>query len=195
MATQWYYEQQGNSYGPFSAEQLMDLAAKGRIQPQDGVWKEGMTRHVLAAKVKHLFAVPTPPAPPSPVGGTTPLPAPAAEPAAMAAAPKTPTDASRPGGSGGGPPPLLSGPAGSVPGQSEPRRPQPEVRKRRVLCVKGGVNVSDDGQTVRFRKKCPKCGYEDTSMFSMPIPFGSMRVNFFCPKCKRSHPVEVQGMG
>jgi hypothetical protein len=29
----------------------------------------------------------------------------------------------------------------------------------------------------------------------MPIPFGSMRVNFFCPKCKRSHPVEVQGMG
>ena len=90
---------------------------------------------------------------------------------------------------------MLSGPAGSVPGQSEPRRQQPEVRKRRVLCVKGGVNVSDDGQTVRFRKKCPKCGYEDTSMFSMPIPFGSMRVNFFCPKCKRSHPVEVQGMG
>jgi hypothetical protein len=64
-----------------------------------------------------------------------------------------------------------------------------------VLCVKGGVNVSDDGVTVRFRKKCPKCGYKDSSMFSMPIPAGSMRVNFFCPKCKRSHPVEVRGMG
>jgi hypothetical protein len=195
MATQWYYDQQGKSYGPFSADQLIDLAAKGRIQPQDTVWKEGMTKRVLAARVEHLFAISTPPVPPSSVGDPTPLPAPAAEPATMATASKTPTDESLPGGSGGGPPPLLSGPAGSGSGPSEPRRQQQEVRKRRVLGVRGGVNVSDDGVTVRFRKKCPKCGYEDTCVTSMAIPFGSMRVNFFCPKCKRSHPVEVQGMG
>jgi hypothetical protein len=76
------------------------------------------------------------------------------------------------------------------------RRPTPpqEVKKRRVLGVKGGDLLSQDGSVVRFRKRCMKCGKEDNSVTTMQIPPGFVRVNFFCPKCKKSQQVEVQGL-
>jgi hypothetical protein len=47
---------------------------------------------------------------------------------------------------------------------------------------------------VRFRKKCSKCGRQDTSVTTMQIQPGCSRANFFCPKCRKSQPVEVQGV-
>jgi hypothetical protein len=55
MANQWYYERDGDKRGPVSADQLKDLAATGHIRRSDTIWKEGIQRGVLAAKVKHLF--------------------------------------------------------------------------------------------------------------------------------------------
>src|SRR5947209_16652500 len=57
MADQWYYEQDGESHGPFSASQLQERAADGRIQRQDTVWKEGLDKRVPAVRVQYLFAV------------------------------------------------------------------------------------------------------------------------------------------
>jgi len=51
----WYFEWDGKTFGPFSGVELKDLAALGRLQPTDLVWKEGTDKHVIAAKVKHLF--------------------------------------------------------------------------------------------------------------------------------------------
>jgi transcription elongation factor Elf1 len=48
---------------------------------------------------------------------------------------------------------------------------------------------------MKFRKQCPRCGYLDTSMTTMPIPNGCARPSFDCPKCKKSQQVEVQGVG
>jgi ribosomal protein S27AE len=73
--------------------------------------------------------------------------------------------------------------------------PQPEkVRKRRVLGVKGGVILSQDGLVLRYRKKCLRCGYADTSMATTPIRNGVTRGTFFCPKCKKSQQVEIQAV-
>ncbi len=57
MADQWYYEQGGASYGPFSAIQLQKMAAAGRIQHQDSVWKKGLDKRVPANRVQYLFAI------------------------------------------------------------------------------------------------------------------------------------------
>jgi hypothetical protein len=81
-----------------------------------------------------------------------------------------------------------------APPRAERRPPQQEVRKRRVLGVKGGDLLSQDGTVVRFRKRCMKCGKEDNSVTTMQIPPGFVRVTFFCPKCKKSQQVEVQGV-
>jgi ribosomal protein S27AE len=83
----------------------------------------------------------------------------------------------------------------SVPESKKARPPEAAARQLRVLGVKGGVLSSQDGTRVKFRKTCLRCGYADTSMTTMPIRSGVTRANFFCPKCKKSQQVEVQGVG
>jgi hypothetical protein len=56
MTTQWYYVHDAKRLGPFTARQLAELAAAGKILPTDTVWKEGMEKGVPAEKVKNLFA-------------------------------------------------------------------------------------------------------------------------------------------
>ncbi len=67
-------------------------------------------------------------------------------------------------------------------------------RKGRALAVRGAVISSQDGEFVHFRKKCDKCGYEDTSRTSMRIRNGTSRENFFCPKCRKAREVRIQGV-
>jgi len=85
METQWYYAQQGQRLGPVSSEQLKELAAAGRLQPSDLVWKEGMAQWAAADRIEGLFSAvqaPTPgsppPLPPSGTGEMPPLSAAAA---------------------------------------------------------------------------------------------------------------------
>jgi len=80
-----------------------------------------------------------------------------------------------------------------------PIRPPPssqlsQPKKGRAVAVKGAVLISQDGQAVQYRKKCCKCGHEDASKNRMPIRHGLTRASFFCPKCRKLSPVEIQGM-
>jgi hypothetical protein len=77
MAEKWYYVQEGEKFGPFSATQLKELAAREQLRPQDTVWREGMKQRVLAVKVRHLsppIQAKALPAPPD--GRTKPVPSP-----------------------------------------------------------------------------------------------------------------------
>ena len=213
MANRWYFTRDSKTYGPYSAGQFRGLAASGRLRPRDTVWKEGMEKRVLAAKVKDLFTAAQlrPPVALTPAADATPPPrAPAEAPpdarpedipddmelvplvdgpsAAAAVPPKAPAAPE------GETAPQLSGPTALAPAKTEQHPQQQEAQKRRVLSIKGGVLQSQDGATVRFRKKCLKCGQDDTSVTSMAIPPGFLRVNFFCHKCKKSQQVEVHGV-
>jgi hypothetical protein len=190
MLEQWYYAHAQQEYGPFSAAQMKECAASGQIQPGDEVWKQGLTWRVSATKVKGLFApaaVSTPPVTIAPAATST-LSSP---PSATAAAPLPPLP-DRPAARGAterDAESVLAAP------KNEASPPQPETRTRRVISIKGGALMNQDGVVVRYRKHCQKCSYKDTSMTTMPIRPGTTRVNFFCPKCRKSQQVEVHGVG
>jgi outer membrane biosynthesis protein TonB len=177
MADLWYYAHGPDKTGPFSGRQLKELAASGRIVPGDTIWKDGIERGVPASKVKNLFPASPPPPPPAPAAFQNPDgPVPAKpippEPAAAAECkvePKAPPAVNRP-----------------VPA------PKP-VRKGRAVVVKGAVITYQDGSSVKYRKKCSVCGFEDHLWNSMPILGGTTTSTFFCPKCRKVRPVEIQG--
>ncbi len=196
MSNQWYFARDGEEFGPFTAAQLKGLAASGRLRPHDTVWTDGADKRVPAVKVKHLFAAPAAPAAPGPSPGHAPASeAPAESPAAL---PGPPADQGAPPAprsevSGAGRTDVPRPENGPFVEEDKPRPQQPEVKARRVIDVKGGVVTSQDGVSVKIRKKCLKCGYNDTSVSTMPIRPGTTRVNFFCPKCKKSQQVEIRG--
>ncbi|HEY1378328.1 MAG TPA: GYF domain-containing protein [Gemmataceae bacterium] len=76
MASEWYYSHNGERHGPISTSQLKEMAAGGRLRPEDLVWKDGMDNWTPAGKVKGLVAAGV-----------------AAAPAAPARAPDRPADA------------------------------------------------------------------------------------------------------
>ena len=55
MASQWHVGRGGQSTGPYSTEQLREMAAAARISPGDLVWKEGMAEWADCATVQGLF--------------------------------------------------------------------------------------------------------------------------------------------
>lgn len=57
MANEWYYALNGErSNSPVSSSQLKQMAAAGKLQPSDLVWKEGLPDWVPASSLKGLFA-------------------------------------------------------------------------------------------------------------------------------------------
>jgi hypothetical protein len=56
MSSKWHFEWDGKTFGPFSSTQFKELAAIGRLQPTDMVWKEGASKRVRASQVQGLFA-------------------------------------------------------------------------------------------------------------------------------------------
>jgi hypothetical protein len=200
MVEQLYVTRGNSRFGPFSAAQLRKLAVAGRLQLTDTLWKEGMDRPVLAAKVKNLFPASPSPATPAdagaPAGDGAPTPAPG---------PGTPAE-QRPEGilaetvaAQAPSPPLLAttdipSPSSAAANENSPA-PQPEQpRKRRAVGLRGAVIVSQDGYTVQYRKKCSQCGCEDACRSTMPIATGTTRTHFFCPKCRKSRDVQIQGI-
>jgi hypothetical protein len=74
------------------------------------------------------------------------------------------------------------------------RRPQQQERKTyRAIALKGAVIVGQDGEVVYFNRKCVKCGHQETGRSRMPIRPGTTRATFFCPKCRKPRPIEIQG--
>jgi S1-C subfamily serine protease len=52
----WYYQQGRQQAGPVTWGQLQQLAAQGRIRPQDAVWSKGMPNWVPSGSVGGLFS-------------------------------------------------------------------------------------------------------------------------------------------
>jgi hypothetical protein len=57
MATQWKFKRGDEEFGPFTSGQLKQLAAGGKLTPDDLVWKDGLPDWVSAQRVKGLFEV------------------------------------------------------------------------------------------------------------------------------------------
>lgn len=164
MATRWYYGREAAKLGPYSAGEMKDLASTGQISPEDTVWREGVEKGVPAKRVKNLFA-------------QGPVLAPAKAAPALADE---------------GPPTTV--PPTPLPDRQAPPPQQPEAaRKGRASAGRGAVIVGQDGVNVKVRKKCTTCGHLDSSWLTMPIRAGTTKVNFFCPKCRKTREVEVIG--
>jgi hypothetical protein len=188
MPDQWFYAHGPERLGPYSSAELLALATAGKIMPTDTVWKAGIEQGVPAAKVKRLFPAPTEAAPPAPVEAPPPSPAlapvapPPPEPSTAATSPAPPLGRSEPLQKDIGPPP------------SSTSVPKPPTRKGRASAGQGAIIVGQDGTMVQYIKKCIKCGHADASKSRMPIKHGITRVGYYCPKCRKLRPVEIQGI-
>jgi hypothetical protein len=194
MVQQWFYGQEGNKLGPCTAQQLRELASAGKIVLTDTIWKEGIDLGVLATRVKNLFPLPA----------ILPLSRDVAAPVNQPAAHESTGIDARPAESI---PSLSSGHAAEVAGTMEGSAPvktptpayQPsgekkQVKKGRAIALKGAKITGQDGTTVQFRKICTTCGHEDPSRTTLPIRTGMTRIPFYCPKCRKSREVEIQGL-
>ena len=87
MADEWFYQRNGQNFGPFSPQALRQLAIDGFLFPNDMVTKTGMNTWAPASKVNGLFAVsgnqpaPIAPNPPAVTFGNIPPPPPIPNPA------------------------------------------------------------------------------------------------------------------
>ncbi len=250
VSDKWYFASDNKKTGPFSATQLKELAALGKIQPDDTVWKEGVEKGVPAAKVKSLFS--HTPGSSLPGNGELPVaPSPALSQQPMAIAPSlvpesasnvessyaAPNDRPAPGeecdqlfpdgqivnlmpeGSSWSPLPgavpvhglegtgksgknsLAASPAVLSPEPKgaaivtpvpPPARKKP-IRKSRATAVRGAVLIGQDGEMVQYKKKCTRCGTEESTRSTMRITIGTSRAQFFCPKCRKMSDVLIQG--
>jgi hypothetical protein len=86
MSQQWYYSRGRTKNGPVSVAGLRQLAAEGRLAPNDMVWTDGMADWAAAGSLSGLFPAPPkipPPAPPTlPMQVEAPAPAPSPVPTA-----------------------------------------------------------------------------------------------------------------
>ncbi len=186
----WFYGQIGHKLGPYSAQELRDLAMEGKILVTDTVWKEGIEAGVLSDRVKNLYplhfvrplpkvvSVPNKPAEEI-VSGPPPAPTPVTvAPAAIVNA----EELSKPD----------AAPASSPPDKQ--RYVKEPDKKMRAMAIRGAKISGQDGFFVQFRKICTKCGHEDSARTNMRIRSGKTKVAFFCPKCRKPREVEIQGM-
>jgi GYF domain 2 len=193
MAEQYYFARDNAQFGPFTAAQMRDLAAKGRIQPTDSVWLEGTERKILAAQVKNLFAAPAPQAGPSAAG---PSEGDAAAEQPQAAPPREAAEAGEPATPFVAPAPERARPPAAETTGTLTDRPAfpPKARPKRVVSIRGGILAGQDGEKVQFRKQCEKCGFVEPARTTTTIRVGTFRVPFFCPKCRRGRTVELTGI-
>jgi hypothetical protein len=89
--------------------------------------------------------------------------------------------------------PVIVPPAPAIPAAVAPA-PRPKEREKRVVEIRGGILCSQDGVSVRFKKKCTHCGQEEPARSTAQIRNGSMRVPFYCRKCKKPRTVEMRGI-
>jgi hypothetical protein len=186
MADQWYYSHDEGRVGPCSSRQLRDVADVGGLLPTDTVWKEGIATGTLAKNVKNLFPslpaqvpdIPADEAPPAPDDTTASIEAtavsPQEEPAQSVMAPANQADTAAP---------------------AYEAKHLPQVTKKTAFAILGAKIVTQDGTRVNFRKFCTKCGYDDGSRHSMLIRTGRTRAAFYCRKCRKNMPVELNGVG
>jgi hypothetical protein len=236
MAVKWFYGASDARLGPYSAQELKELKARGRLQSTDMVWKEGVLNGLPAGKIRGLFGnneptdlitgvveVPvitalleapvilsiTAPVPRTlerapevnpeplefrlvPIDDDTALRAPAIPPEVNI--PRTPIDAQEQS-----PLEKISMPSPEPKDEQTvvPERPKAKpapVRQKRAVVESGAIIISQDGERVRFRKKCVRCAYEDTNNSVMRLLPGMNRQLFFCPKCRKQVGVAIRAV-
>jgi len=203
MADRWYYAHDENKIGPFSGQQLRNLADSGHILVTDTVWKEGIGRGVSATKVKNLFLPAHPIASPASAVGKAETSVPTADvkpiPAELAVGTKpdeaTVGVATAPDKIAPEPIPdnIELEPEAPVPATPDQVSPQkPKVKKGQAVAVKGAIIVAQDGTNAKYKKKCTTCSHEDTSWHTLRITNAVTRLVFFCPKCRKKRDVEIK---
>jgi hypothetical protein len=267
MAVKWFYGAEHARLGPFSAQELKELKQRGRLQPTDMVWKEGVLNGLLASKIRGLFGITDPSAvvvevaclpvlktspaverdlpsasqnPPDadklpdvdpvnwelglvPVDDDVPLQVAALLPALEQSTERTsehwelglvPIDDDILLSAGGaaqeqvistapapetGPSALekTRAPSSDIPEQASvpPEKAKPRVvvvRVKRATADSGAILISQDGERVRFRKKCVRCAYEDTVTSVLRMMPGINRQQFFCPKCRKQVAITIR---
>jgi uncharacterized RDD family membrane protein YckC len=55
MAEEWYVGSNGQQSGPFTLQQLRQMAASGQLSKTDLIWKQGLASWVACSSVKGLF--------------------------------------------------------------------------------------------------------------------------------------------
>jgi GYF domain 2 len=163
MAMRYFFVQDEAQHGPYSATEMRGLASTGQIRPADTVWQEGTEQRFPAARVKNLFAAIT-------VTEAPPV-------VVEAAAEPEPV------------PETVFTPA------AEKARPKVSEKERlkRVISIKGGIVVGQDGRQVQFRKKCLTCNTEDQCRTTAVIRAGAMKIAYYCRKCRKGRTVEMMG--
>jgi hypothetical protein len=211
MAREFYIARDEQQYGPFTARELRELGVGGKIRPSDLVWREGATVRIPATQVKGLLS----PAGAPQAGAESAATVATAEPRTAeeqastdsSAAIETAFDIA-----------AVGMPAGLVMDNTEPEKPKaeappvggsadspisttppppekPKERPRRVISIRGGKLVSQDGSHVVFRRVCEKCGSEAQGRLTLAIRPGAMKVPYFCRKCRKGRQVEMMGVG
>jgi hypothetical protein len=202
MADRWFYTHDGQKNGPCSGQQLKEFAACGGILPTDTVWKDGIAKGSLARKVRYLF----PPgqvdasrastgnllAKPALLQSSTLTPSEERTPAVQSESLKSKAPATEAETVESIMVPAVLAEDAEIPPQNKAPATLNQ-RNRRAVAVKGVMIVGQDGTTVKYRKKCTVCGYEDSCWNTMAIPTGSTRVSFFCPKCRKGRDGEIHG--
>jgi len=191
MADRWFYAADDNKIGPFSGQQLRDLADKGHVLATDTIWKEGVVKGVSANKVKNLFQACQPEVPP--VFSSVPAATMPSSSQPMVGAPTGLATVSDDPLTGTLPDKIELQPEMLAPLPQKPTRVPEPVKKRRAVAKKGAIIVSQDGVYVKFKRKCTVCDFEESSWHTMQITIGTMKSPFFCPKCRKRRDVEMQG--
>lgn len=207
MAVQWFYGADHARLGPFTASQLRDLKVRGQLQPTDMVWKEGVKNGLRAGAIHGLFesttttavAVQTIDLPILSPVVEEPVLAPVATDVPVAAQDQVQeiipeslvlTAISEDEVSAL---PVETAPV-ALPVTAPPRAKPPVVRMKRAVVECGAVIVSQDGERVRFRKKCVRCGFEESTNSVMRLMPGVNRQLFFCPKCRKQVGVSIRAL-
>ena len=196
MPDKWFYANDQEKLGPFSSAQLKELAIIGQLVPTDTVWKEGIEKGAFAAKVKNLFQATQGESPP-PAAAKVPsscLPAQAEGPVPVSANESPPPSSLASAENQG--PALQADTDEDQMFQSKkaPKEYKPTAKRLfRVVGSSGAVVFGHDGAYVKYRKKCPKCGHEDSSLKTMAIRSGVNRDRYFCQKCRKLQHVEIHG--
>ncbi|MCJ7806463.1 MAG: DUF4339 domain-containing protein, partial [Clostridia bacterium] len=76
MSTQWYVVKEQQKKGPFTREELTEMARSGDIDPETLVWTEGMTDWTKGELVEDLFSKSVSTPPPPPIKKQAPVPPP-----------------------------------------------------------------------------------------------------------------------
>jgi hypothetical protein len=203
MAREFFIGRGEKQYGPFTATELRDLGVDGKIQPTDVVWRDGSNLRTPATKVKGLLPAAVAVQPGGGVAAAEPrtepdnrdssacietefeIPTPQA-PADLVVEPEQPTEKQ---------PARLSDSVDSpIASVAKPREREAE-RPRRVISIRGGRLVSQDGKHVVFRRVCDTCGDEAQGRLTVVIRPGAMKIPYFCRKCRKGRQVEMMGVG